>query len=308
MTTVSLYGLTVDSDLDLPGFAAAEGEPEVVVRCGTVPTQLEDPTVRGVCFQASPGQFLLQLEGVARYSVVGGRTITIERAAGTDDEDVRTFLLGTVLSAVLYQRGLVPFHASAVLTPGGAALFGGRSGVGKSTLAAAMARRGYPVITDDVAAVTLNPHGAPVVFAGSQALWLWGDALTRLGIPAEALGRVRRNVDKHVWPANTGPTPGPIPVVAYYHLDWHNQPTVVLTRLHGMERARILSNEIYRATVGKVLAQPITLFRTTMALAQHARVTRVQRPNSPNLLEQLVDSVVADLSGGLPADHDNPSL
>lgn len=290
-----LYGLAVSSDVDLPGFAETEGEPDVVIRWGTVPRELDTQMAQGVCFQVSPGRFLLQLEGVARYSVTGGREVTIDRAAGAADEDVRTFLLGTVFASLLYQRGLVPFHASGILTKQGAVLFGGRSGAGKSTLAAAMARRGHPVITDDVAPVAITPDGIPVVYPGSPSLWLWSDALSQLGIPADELRRVRPRVEKHVWASAWNLPLGPHPVVGYYRLDRHNQPGIILRTLEGMERVKSLNGEIYRAPIGRVLGTPTTLFRTTTALAQQARVVQVCRPGTPYLLEQLVDAVLADL-------------
>jgi hypothetical protein len=293
----SFYGLRVDSELELPGLAASDGEAELVIRCGPVPAQFDAPTVRGVCFQAAPGRFLLELHNVARYLVIEGREVIIDRVAGAEDEEIRTFLLGTVLGAVLYQRGMVPFHASAVRTAQGAVLFGGRSGMGKSTLAAALARRGHPVLADDVAAVTTAPDGAPVLVPGSSELRLWSDSLSRLGIPTEALHRVRPELQKHIWRPDACQAAGPVPMIAYYHLERHNEPAVVLTPVQGMERIRVLRTEIYRAALSRSLANPATVFSVTTALGRTAHVVRIRRPNHPYLLDQLVDNVLADLDG-----------
>lgn len=291
----SLYGLTVASELDLPGFGPGQGEPDVTIRWGRVPAEMEGAVTQGACYQAGRGRFLLHLPSVARYGVFDGREVIVDRAEGATEDDVRTILLGTVLAAVLYQRGLVPFHASAVLTPHGAALFGGPSGAGKSTLAAALARRGYPVLTDDVAPISIGPEGTPVLFPGAPILWLWKDALSRLDIPAEALGRVRPRLEKRIWFTSNQPAQGSVPVAGYYRLDSHNKPTVEFTPVSGMERVKVLSQETYRAGVSKALALPLTLFGTVTALAQHARLVRVQRPQKGFLLEQLADQVLADL-------------
>ena len=63
-------------------------------------------------------------------------------------------------------------HASAVATPSGAIGFAGGTGVGKSTLSAALARAGSPLITDD--ALMLDPASnrfLAVPMYGSVRLW-----------------------------------------------------------------------------------------------------------------------------------------
>ncbi len=68
-------------------------------------------------------------------------------------EDVTVYLLGPVLGFLLRLRGITCLHASAVAVDGQALAFMGPPGAGKSTTAAAFARRGYPVLTDDITAL-----------------------------------------------------------------------------------------------------------------------------------------------------------
>jgi hypothetical protein len=58
----------------------------------------------------------------------------------------------SVLPLVLHLQGREVLHASAVLSPRGAVAFCGDSGVGKSTLACALGRRGWPTLCDDTLA------------------------------------------------------------------------------------------------------------------------------------------------------------
>jgi hypothetical protein len=73
-------------------------------------------------------------------------------------EDVLTYLLGPVLGLLLYLRGLTCLHASAIACDGAALVFVGPAEAGKSTLAAAYARQGYRVLTDDVLVLVRNEH------------------------------------------------------------------------------------------------------------------------------------------------------
>src|SRR6185436_17962029 len=77
-------------------------------------------------------------------------------------------LVRSVTGAVLQQRGLLPLHASALLLGAGAIALLGPSRAGKSTLAAALARRGHPVLADDV--VPVSPEPTPTVMGGSSVL------------------------------------------------------------------------------------------------------------------------------------------
>ena len=65
-------------------------------------------------------------------------------------EDMATYLLGPILGFVLRLRGTVCLHASAIALDGRVVVLVGAAGAGKSTTAAAFARAGYPVLSDDV--------------------------------------------------------------------------------------------------------------------------------------------------------------
>jgi hypothetical protein len=68
-------------------------------------------------------------------------------------EDAATYLLGPILGFVLRLRQTTCLHGSAVAIAGRALVLVGPAAAGKSTLAAALGRLGYPVLSDDVAAL-----------------------------------------------------------------------------------------------------------------------------------------------------------
>jgi hypothetical protein len=68
------------------------------------------------------------------------------------------------LLPLLFGIDRLVLHASAVATPAGALVFVGRPGAGKSTIAAALALRGFPLITDDfliIEQAETVPHAVP---------------------------------------------------------------------------------------------------------------------------------------------------
>ncbi len=104
---------------------------------------------------------------------------------GTDDGDVVAFFASSPFTALLQQRGVATLHAAAVATEAGAVMLLGRSGIGKSSLAAALVERGYPLLADDVTGVMLDAGGRPVALPAFAHQRLWGhpgrDALARAG-------------------------------------------------------------------------------------------------------------------------------
>jgi hypothetical protein len=80
---------------------------------------------------------------------------------------------------VANHRGGFLLHASTVVGPTGALAFLGRSGQGKSTLAASFCERGFPLLGDDCL-VLKEKSGALDAVPTYPGLRLWPDAIERL--------------------------------------------------------------------------------------------------------------------------------
>ena len=77
-------------------------------------------------------------------------------------------------------------HASGVVLGGRAALFAGPPGAGKSSLAAALLRRGAPLLSDDTVALELR-DGALIAHPGAALLQLQAAEHERLSTPERAV-------------------------------------------------------------------------------------------------------------------------
>lgn len=78
-----------------------------------------------------------------------GKEVRCRPLPGTPASTVRHLFLDQVIPLILSRRELLVLHASAVLTAHGAIAFVGKSGQGKSTLAACFGQIGCPLISDD---------------------------------------------------------------------------------------------------------------------------------------------------------------
>jgi hypothetical protein len=110
-------------------------------------------------------------------------------------EDASTYLLGPVLAFALRLRGLTTLHASAVRVGESAVAFMGPQGAGKSTTAAAMANRGFSVLTDDVVALC-DLEDSFVIQPAHPYLCLWPEAAQALYGARDSLPPLTPNWDK----------------------------------------------------------------------------------------------------------------
>src|SRR5439155_13534776 len=136
---------------------------------------------------------------------------------GVDEQAVRLFLLGPALGVLLHQRGLLVLHASTVTVDGGAVAFLGRSGWGKSTVAAAFHARGCGIVGDDVTAVQVE-GGIPTVIPSFPQLKLWPEVAVFLGDDVERLSRLRPLLEKRARRVTDGLSPNFLPIRHIYVL------------------------------------------------------------------------------------------
>jgi hypothetical protein len=116
------------------------------------------------------------------------RVLTCHIRAATQMTTVRHLLLDQVLPAISSGEHHSGLHASAVVVDGGAVAFSGKTGLGKSTLAASFAAAGFPALTDDCLIVK-EGVGQFLAVPAYSSLRLWNDSADALG---GGLGRRHR--------------------------------------------------------------------------------------------------------------------
>ena len=303
------YGLRIRSPLDLP-FAplpdSPSGEADVTVFLGKTPAALPNPITwkrrrkAALTWEVAKDTFLMDVPGVAGYLATGGRYVTVDPECGSDRK-IGVFLAGRVLVALLQQRGLTTFHASAVASETGAVLFAGPSGIGKSSLLAALLDHGYCMLSDDVTGVTLDADGCPTVLPAFPCTRLPADTLDIMGWRERA--QAWEGIEKSLLPVERF-CPTPLPFRAFYILTRSDRQEVGIERLPTSHAFRWLWTYTHRKRILYGMGQQRTHFRTLTA-SKDVPVSLVERPRHPFLLDMLADRIDADLRGErLPAGND----
>jgi hypothetical protein len=289
------FGLAFSTPFPAVGFTPTDEPADVEVFDGSVPGALDPASERRPLYDASATQFLLRLPRIGRFLVEDARRIVLDRAPGASDSEVSTFLFGSVFGALLHLRGALPLHASAVDHRGEAVLFAGQSGNGKSSLAAALAKRGYTVLADDLTPIATAKETVSAA-PGRRALGLWPDALNRLEVARGTVLETRPGLDKFVLPCGSIEDGRARPINSVYILARRTQGQVRLSHLRGTERIPALQEHIYRPRFLEAMASIASRFPILARMAAQARVARLEWTPSKRSQDEVADLVERDLA------------
>lgn len=290
------YGLRITSDIALPELAhwpdtPGEGPADVSIRQAQVEAGDGGGRVQaGPLVWAARGQLWLDVPGVARFAVSGGREIAVEPVAGVDPDSVRLFLLGSAFGALLIQRGMLVLHGNALHIGEDCVICVGASGAGKSTLAAALARRGLGLLADDVVPVDT----AGLVRAGFPRIKLWKEAADRMGIDTAPLARVRPGIEKFSYPVAPAVHERPLRVRAVYDLSAAHVDGVSLAPVTGMQRFETFLAHSYRRRFIDSLGMKAQHLKLCGVLAGQVRLVKVTRPRRGFEIDGLADAILDD--------------
>jgi hypothetical protein len=252
-----------------------------------LPPASADAIALGKYWHVRKGELDIDLPGVARYRITGGKRIEIALMPGADRGSAEFFLMSTPFAALIHQRGEFALHASAVLSPlsGKALLISGVSGAGKSTTAAALAKRGWIVINDDVSRITLQ-RNEPMVWPGFANLKLWRQSCQLLNLDNTTLARTRGGKEKYLWPGKTAIGAEGAPIGAMLELVQPTEPPGAPERIAGREVLEAYFSNTFRPRLVAGLGCNLTHFQHASRLAATVPTYRFQgsRQLSPEVL------------------------
>jgi hypothetical protein len=288
-----IAGLTVTSDVDMPGVHAGtpgDAAPNVSIRRGAVPAALPDATASGPTWAMTPDRFLLRAPRIARFLLTRGEAIAYELEDDAEAGDVAAFLIGAAFGILLHQRGLVVLHASGVSVGGRAVLFMGPSGAGKSTMATALVKRGYPLVTDDFCVIGYNAAGRPLVHPDGRLAKLWAQAIDRLELADRRGPPVRGRLSKFYVDQPAGDaSPAPLPCGAVYALRQTRGPALSgIQRPNVVDAALLLRQNAYRARLIRQMGHGELYFRLAAAIGNAGGVYQLTRELDFDALPEVI--------------------
>jgi hypothetical protein len=287
----NVFGLNILSSISIPEMSETSfAKEDVRIVIGKNPPRLSIVRDSGVLFQANSNQFLFSFDNVGSIHVKDGKLITVERAAGVNDEDIRVFLLGPAFGALIHQIGHLPMHGSSLVKDGKTYLFCGMSGVGKSSLAAVLCERGYQLIADDIS-VVMNRHDYSSIIPGIRQLKLWQDVMVKLEKDYTQFENVRSGVLRYKVPFTDKDVNENNKVEMIFILERKNTDGFQIFEAKGTTKFELIKKNTYRERYLKGLGTLESNFKQISDLMQNTKVFHLLRPSNPLLLNELADFV-----------------
>lgn len=247
-------------------------------------------------------------DGTQFRIAAGGGTVDMYWPADLTLEDAVEYLLGPVVAFVLRLRGVVCLHAAAVAAGDGCLAVLAPAGHGKSTTAAACARRGWPVLTDDVL-VLEEQDGEFRVHPAYPRVRLWPEAVAALFGSPDALPLITPENDAwHKRYLDLGaPGPrfacGPLPLRSIYTHEREESPSPAFETLSSADALLTLLGNVYSLS----RPRPEQRAREFDFLERMARAIPVKRYRGRYGIEHIDEHISAlhddciDAQRGVPA-------
>ena len=305
--TYRAFGLTIGSELHLPGLPTSDDPPDIHVRRGAIEDWNGESTVRygdrckirgqewSVHFKALPFAGLIR----------DGNLIQFEADPALDDAS-SLHVLGSCTGALLFQRGLIPLHGNTIATQHGAATIVGRVGTGKSATTFALLQRNYRLLADDISAVSFGTsesvqRSTPRVVPGFPRLKLWKTTLDHFGFNHNEFHRLRPDMDKFYYPVEDRFCAAPQKLKAIYVLQPGDSTGVRIRVLSGIARLEAIRAHMYKIRFQDAIRNWPPLLGKMCRLADAVTVNVVERPREGATIEAVADAIETDLSKVLRA-------
>jgi hypothetical protein len=247
--TYFVLGLHVRSERPLPELVVhpGGGEDYVEIRWGAAPVAPLTPEATSEIVQINGDDILVTARTAARFHLHAGVRVIVEPEPGASEQTVNAFLLGTVLSLICHQRGVLPLHANAIIVGDRAVAIAGHSGAGKSTLAAHFVERDYGLLSDDVCAISFSASGVPIAWSGMPRVRLWADAAAALGKATDGLEPVHNQIDKYTFPLPVAAPPRGLPLDRIYVLTKPDDcPSTAISLITGSRAVKAIAEQTFR--------------------------------------------------------------
>lgn len=293
------FGLSIYSEIPLPELlteSVENNKVDIVVEIADLTTLWNE--------LAKPNHFciikdqcvLFKVPNVAIFYMEDGNKIIVSPIDGARENQIRLYILGSCIGALLLQRRILPLHGSAIDINGKAYAIVGDSGAGKSTLASALLNKGFKLLSDDVIPVSLNDCGVPVVTPAFPQQKLWQESLDAFGIGSNNYEPIFDRETKFTIPVQANFSRATLPLAGIFELVKADCNEIKLEPISTLQVLHTLYYHTYRNFLVDHLGLREWHFQMTSSIVQSIQVYQLIRPVDRFTADELVTRILTTLN------------
>lgn len=203
------FGLTIQSPIPVRGLIPIDfvNKPDILILFENIEKypELQVTKVNRKALNATFGMYdgntndaYMVWENQINFRLIDGKTMIVDTIE-KDLDFLSLFIVSEPLGILLFQRGDILLHASAIKLPdGNGIVFMGEPGVGKSTTAAAFVKKGCKIISDDLVAIRLIDN-KPYLIPSFPQIKLWQKSVEGLGYGYNEVKRIVEGTNKFAY-------------------------------------------------------------------------------------------------------------
>ncbi|WP_368657355.1 aldolase [Metabacillus halosaccharovorans] len=290
------FGLNIMSDIRLPELPASLATHiDVSFELADLHAKWSEVEHSNRYFLIKEKICLFKIPEVAIYLVQDGNMIKVSPFAGANEDQIRLYLLGTCMGALLIQKRILPLHGSAIAIEGKAYAIVGESGAGKSTLASNFLRLGYELISDDIIPITFNEAGIPIVTPAYPQQKLWLESLEQFGMESNKYRPIFDRETKFAVPVSQQFATQSLPLAGVVELIKTNDVEIEFKPIQNLSRLQTLYTHTYRNFFIGRSGLMNWHFQTTVKMCEHIDIYQLCRPTTRFTAHELTELILASL-------------
>lgn len=290
------FGLNIASEIPLPeleSLSKSYSKIDVIIKeCNLTKkwNLIEAPLKDGFCVLENKVMFEVPELGI--FSIEDGQNIYFSPTVHLDENKIRLYLLGSCLGILLLQRRILPLHGSAIAIEGKAYVFIGERGAGKSTIASSFMQKGYPLLTDDVIAVSFLDGEKPWVIPAYPQQKLWQDSLNHFGMKSTDYMPLFDRETKYSIPIVNDYYNKPLPLGGIFELVPCDIEQIEVEQILNLKRFQTLYTHTYRCNLIEKMNIIEWHFQYSAKCIRHIPLYQLRRPSSTFITHDLVNTVL----------------
>ena len=287
-----VYGLEVESEINIDEFVPIEdinAENKVNIVYANMPLNIKEDIKNNKKSSFSKAECWFHINDVATYRITGGNLIEFEPCKNPDPYLLRVFLMCSCLGFIMIQRDIIAIHGGTIVIDDKAVILTGDRGAGKSTLTTALRLKGYPFISDDVAAVEIN--NGPMVKHGFPYQKLCTSAMDKLGYDKEKYFSFMSDTEvKYLVNAHDDFVYKDTKLFALCEITVGDVEEVQIEEVRGGEKLNKLMANRYRGEFVQMMGGVTPkAFKILLNIAQNIKVYKIIRPQGQFTVDRQIE-------------------
>ena len=280
-----VYGLKIKSDIELPELIESNDvNYEINICIGIAPSNVVKSIEQGRNLYLNCKEIWFNIKSIGTYLIYNGNTIVVDKDANAGIEDVKTYLLGSALGMILFQRNTLAIHGGTIVINNKTLTIVGESGAGKSTLTTALRLNKYLFMADDVSVINDNL----MINSSYPQQKLCKDTMLKLGYELNQFKKIDDDREKYKIPLKEDFISKPVKMGSICEMKIADNSKVEIEEVKGKEKLIILINNIYRIELIRKSGIPPEYFKKCLQIAQNIKFYRMYRPKDKYTISEQI--------------------